>query len=936
MESKEKRNVRFDDEIAGETKQKIENKIQKKVNKKDQYLEAISAYYTLKNTYETQKKSEMRKLYKSSESKQQYKKIIKNFKPTCVNCGEKGGTRFYHSKEFLIAECNATNKCNLAIKIQLAEYSDFIDYDNYLHDKMETIKTNIIKDKLNIIFSLDNEDVLINDFETLKNEFNMVSELKKELEQHKKNRIYTVSWKDYLEFHPEKEDVEKMKDLSTSGDLDDRVEKTELEKIINSEIDINIRAIKNMLAEYKNSDKVDKSKLTEAINIYITQLKPKLDKLRNLLYENIEIEKTDISISKKFQEFEYKLIKNKYSELNRKLIIQNFNLIENNYNDKTLGNIVSREMSRVSKKRGKSLIPKKSGMTLTFSDSVENHFGMNQHGEITEGYSVQDLIDSEQRILEMFPDAKTELINLVGALPTEMQPVAQEAAVLVFRDGVDYMLRGLQKNSIDLYNEHKVLKKDDKYYDTRRKKVLNKNARHNLCFADEDIAPNYEQKQGTVVAFTHVPLTNYIREFLPKIFGEKAAGKKAEGNYYYDLRKTGIGFHGDAERADVIGVRSGEDSESGFPLYYIWYYKQKPVGNKVTIDLTNKDVYIMSEKAVGRDWKKSSLLTLRHAAGFPEKYSVPNGLKKKKKKSETVVKKSKTIKDFMKSQKSAEGEKKETKIADRLDLHNSTDMFLFYSKSKNDFPGYGKNETVSDPTEYTNLSKMKNWRRTLSNMYINIGSDGEQKPLFNLAGFNWASVEHWYHANKYRYKIEEDESYKNFYLGFTFDSNSEYSKDPKKALSIGGKSGRLNGKKTRPTNIVMDPNFENIKDKVMLEGQRAKYNQNETSKMVLLATKKAKLVHRVLRRGSSSVLVPFIDTMEIRESLKNKVAVDLNKSEAETSQQSETSARKVNIDLPDELPSDMVEEDALDINMPERLPDELDETAAVETPIKLS
>jgi MinD-like ATPase involved in chromosome partitioning or flagellar assembly len=107
--------------------------------------------------------------------------------------------------------------------------------------------------------------------------------------------------------------------------------------------------------------------------------------------------------------------------------------------------------------------------------------------------------------------------------------------------------------------------------------------------------------------------------------------------------------------------------------------------------------------------------------------------------------------------------------------------------------------------------------------------------------------------------------------------------------------------------------------------------------MVLLATKKAKLVHRVLRRGSSSVLVPFIDTMEIRESLKNKVAVDLNKSEAETSQQSETSARKVNIDLPDELPSDMVEEDALDINMPERLPDELDDTAAaVETPIKLS
>ena len=96
---------------------------------------------------------------------------------------------------------------------------------NYLHDRMETIKTNIIKDKLNIVFGLDNEDVLINDFETLKNEFSMISELKKELELHKKNRIFTVSWKDYLEFHPEKEDIEKMKELSTSGELDERVEK---------------------------------------------------------------------------------------------------------------------------------------------------------------------------------------------------------------------------------------------------------------------------------------------------------------------------------------------------------------------------------------------------------------------------------------------------------------------------------------------------------------------------------------------------------------------------------------------------------------------------------------------------------------------------------------------------------------------------------------
>ena len=112
-------------------------------------------------------------------------------------------------------------------------------------------------------------------------------------------------------------------------------------------------------------------------------------------------------------------------------------------------------------------------------------------------------------------------------------------------------------------------------------KVLNKNARHNLCFADEAISANYESGQGTVVAFDSIPITKHIRESLPKYFGDKAANKKAEGNYYFDLTKTGIGFHGDGERRDVIGVRSGQDDKSGFPIHYQWFYKNKPIGKSI-------------------------------------------------------------------------------------------------------------------------------------------------------------------------------------------------------------------------------------------------------------------------------------------------------------------------------------------------------------------
>ena len=56
-------------------------------------------------------------------------------------------------------------------------------------------------------------------------------------------------------------------------------------------------------------------------------------------------------------------------------------------------------------------------------------------------------------------------------------------------------------------------------------------------------------------------------------------------------------------------------------------------------------------------------------------------------------------------------------------------------------------------------------------MHINKNQDGEQIPLFELDGFKWASVEAYYHANKFKYMVDKDESYKAFYEGFTFDGD---------------------------------------------------------------------------------------------------------------------------------------------------------------------
>lgn len=55
-------------------------------------------------------------------------------------------------------------------------------------------------------------------------------------------------------------------------------------------------------------------------------------------------------------------------------------------------------------------------------------------------------------------------------------------------------------------------------------------------------------------------------------------------------------------------------------LCYNWFCRSKAIGKKLEILLNHGDMYIMSEKAVGTDWMKKIIPTLRHAAGA-DKYT---------------------------------------------------------------------------------------------------------------------------------------------------------------------------------------------------------------------------------------------------------------------------------------------------------------------------
>jgi len=247
-------------------------------------------------------------------------------------------------------------------------------------------------------------------------------------------------------------------------------------------------------------------------------------------------------------------------------------------------------------------------ITLTFGDMAENHVGMEKIGKLRnvgDGFQKEDL----ENIKKLMEDKgiECELISLTKRAKCDLIDDSLNAYILVVKNGVNYFLEN--NDQIEMFDEQTKLEYDKKAFMYGR--VVNKKARWNLCFDKEHRDPNYEKGMGTIIGFDEVPIMKKFMEKL-EILGDKCLDLKVESNYYYDTTKTGIGFHGDSERRIVIAARIGYIS---LPIHYQWYIKSKPIGERIIVDLNPGDMYIMSEKAVGTDWKKKNILTIRHGTG---------------------------------------------------------------------------------------------------------------------------------------------------------------------------------------------------------------------------------------------------------------------------------------------------------------------------------
>jgi predicted NAD-dependent protein-ADP-ribosyltransferase YbiA (DUF1768 family) len=153
------------------------------------------------------------------------------------------------------------------------------------------------------------------------------------------------------------------------------------------------------------------------------------------------------------------------------------------------------------------------------------------------------------------------------------------------------------------------------------------------------------------------------------------------------------------------------------------------------------------------------------------------------------------------------------------------DSFSFYSKSADKKPGKGANEFVADPEKYTELSKIKDWRKVLSNFHVS---------PFVFEGKWYNTIEHVFQSKKIALVDPVKADF------FTLLNGHEI-----------GQGDGLVAQKNRKLVVLKNPDLDTwfrISGDVMERAAIAKFSQCPEAMHVLQLTGDAELWHVVSRK----------------------------------------------------------------------------------------
>lgn len=234
---------------------------------------AFNEFFKLKHLYEEKINKTKNIIIKNPNlNSQEKREKFKSLKKKCINCGKEGGTIFKIFDNILEAKCNASNPCNLHIKLQRAKTKLLNNYDEELYNEIMEKKSKIIVNKLNYLYGYETEKNTLVKFNTIK------SELMKLIKDYE---IVNTSYNNIV-------------------NNEDRI------KIIREKKDELFILIENMKKLIKQSMEEDNDAfLKEGLEIYVNYIQPITKELLNIKYANNSIlieEKDKTTIYKLIQE----------------------------------------------------------------------------------------------------------------------------------------------------------------------------------------------------------------------------------------------------------------------------------------------------------------------------------------------------------------------------------------------------------------------------------------------------------------------------------------------------------------------------------------------------------------------------------------------------------------------------------------------------------
>jgi len=132
----------------------------------------VDKYYKMKKNYEKKYINYKNTIIKSDLAKNQKKAKIKRYKQQCINCKKKDGTIFSNKNKQLSVRCgDIINPCGLEYIVMQGSSGYIPDLIISFYEKLEIIKTDIIKIKLSLLFSLETEENIAEEFKKLKEQY---------------------------------------------------------------------------------------------------------------------------------------------------------------------------------------------------------------------------------------------------------------------------------------------------------------------------------------------------------------------------------------------------------------------------------------------------------------------------------------------------------------------------------------------------------------------------------------------------------------------------------------------------------------------------------------------------------------------------------------------------------------------------------------------